>query len=171
MVGSRVDHNLLIEPRHVVLFWDKTTPGPYSVKCRSNCIDWTGATVDGYARFKIYGTGNRYRVFRGHIFSYTVKRSAIPLGHELSHMCQRRICVNDRHLQPLRRRAHFAYDNHPSHQKSQQTHCLHGHEFNEANTRFNPNGTRICKPCKAARDKLRKSRTLQSSAVMRRPGE
>jgi hypothetical protein len=31
--------------------------------------------------------------------------------------------------------------------KAAQTHCVHGHEFDEANTRVRANGTRQCRAC------------------------
>lgn len=159
MSTPHVDHSLAIEDRHSELFWAKTQPGPYSAVCGSHCIDWLGATVDGYARFKIYGSGNVFRVFRGHVFAYVTSVGVIPTEHDLSHRCQRRICVNYDHIQPLRRREHFAYDNHPSHRRSLQTHCLNGHEFTESNTGHS-NGTRFCRACKAARDRIRKRRII-----------
>jgi hypothetical protein len=40
------------------------------------------------------------------------------------------------------------------------THCIHGHEFNEANTYWNEEGWRSCRPCRNERrkDKRRKAR-------------
>ena len=35
------------------------------------------------------------------------------------------------------------------------THCIHGHEFTEANTYWNEYGWRVCRTCKNERQKLR----------------
>lgn len=37
--------------------------------------------------------------------------------------------------------------------KAPKTHCKHGHLFTDATTYIDPNGTRICKVCRARRMK------------------
>jgi len=39
--------------------------------------------------------------------------------------------------------------------KSKQTHCIHGHEFDEKNTGYKINGTRYCKECRRIKDRGR----------------
>ena len=40
--------------------------------------------------------------------------------------------------------------------KKRATHCVRGHEFNEANTIRKPNGTRKCRECFRAYDRRRR---------------
>lgn len=43
--------------------------------------------------------------------------------------------------------------------RSQQTHCVHGHEFTPENTGRKPNGTRFCRECRRAYDRGRRDAT------------
>lgn len=42
--------------------------------------------------------------------------------------------------------------------KAAQTHCIHGHLFDEANTKIRSNGTRECRQCSSRRSAHRRSR-------------
>lgn len=48
-------------------------------------------------------------------------------------------------------KCHSARDN----SKANQTHCIHGHEFDNKNTGYRKNGTRFCRECHRIRDRKR----------------
>ena len=50
---------------------------------------------------------------------------------------------------------------HGTNVNANKTHCRAGHEFNDANTRINPRGQRVCRTCDAANARrYRRSKTL-----------
>ena len=57
-----------------------------------------------------------------------------------------------RHVESVCTKCHSKRDN----SKSQQTHCIKGHEFTIENTYFKSNGCRSCKECSRERDRNRK---------------
>lgn len=59
------------------------------------------------------------------------------------------------HVQPVCTTCHAARDS----AKAKQTHCIHGHEFTDANTIKRANGTRLCRECRRARDRGRRDAT------------
>lgn len=68
------------------------------------CWIWTAGTSgdnpnDPYGRFWVDG-----RMVYAHRFAYEQLVGAIPPGHDLDHLCRRRLCVNPRHLEPVTRR-------------------------------------------------------------------
>lgn len=81
-----------------------------------------------------------------HRASYEVHVEPIPDGMELHHTCEQRACINPDHLEPMSHADHMKLS-----AKAQQTHCVHGHPFDEANTYVRPNGTRACRICKRER--------------------
>lgn len=56
----------------------------------SECIDWTGATTQGYGTF---GKG-----VRAHVAAYKEAYGPLPEGKQVNHRCGRRLCVNPEHL-------------------------------------------------------------------------
>lgn len=46
------------------------------------------------------------------------------------------------------------------------THCKHGHEFTEENTRFRNNGSRECIACRQQRDRKRRERANQEQSAL-----
>jgi hypothetical protein len=114
------------------------------------CWFWT-ATINnrGYGTFGLNG-----RMALAHRVAYELWIGPIPDGLEIDHLCGVRHCVNPAHLEAvthrenLRRGTGFAAVN------GAKTHCPHGHEYTPENTYHNPNpnGGRICRTCKRARD-------------------
>ena len=79
---------------------------------------------------------------------YEALRGQVPDELHVDHLCRNRSCVNPDHLEPVTPSENSLRG--ISH-KRDQTECLRGHEFTEANTHRDPNGTRHCKACNALR--------------------
>jgi hypothetical protein len=81
------------------------------------------------------------RAVYAHRLAYEAARGPIPPGLVIDHLCANRGCVNPEHLEPVtdpenRHRA-----------RPITTHCLRGHSYDEANTRWGPTGRRVCRAC------------------------
>lgn len=112
-------------------FWSR-------VEKSATCWLWQGSVGStGYGTF---------RALAAHRYAYEVTVGPIPAGLVLDHACKVPRCVRPDHLEPvtqsenLRRGVGF-----PARQAS-QTHCIHGHAFDEANT-YQWRGHRLCKTC------------------------
>jgi hypothetical protein len=106
----------------------------------NGCWVWQGKqrNVSGYA------------VINGlpaHRVIYQRIKQSVPRELQLDHLCRNRLCVNPDHLEPVtplenKRRAALS-----------RTHCIHGHEFTEANTYMYHGKRRGCRICRAAATK------------------
>lgn len=123
-------------------FLAKVNPGP---TYDSGCWNWTAAKASikggslGYGRF---WDGKDY--VPAHRFAYeALTGKSIPVGWEIDHTCRNTLCVNPAHLEavtPLENLRRQAVAN-------RKSHCPQGHEFTEANTRYNKEGHRVCRQC------------------------
>ena len=116
----------------------------------SDCVLWEGTiTRSGYGAKKIAG-----RVYTAHRLAWEAEKGPIPEGYELHHVCGNRACVNLAHLELLTRLEHRRKHLGPRATGHPQTHCKHGHAFDEANT-YVWRGVRHCRKCRAAADQRR----------------
>ena len=108
----------------------------------SGCWEWTAyRDANGYGRFNLSGGPDW-----AHRVAYRMFVSLPPAGIELHHECHNPACVNPGHLRAVTAQEHGA--------KHRTTHCIRGHEFNEANTYFRPdNGNRQCRECKQIKNR------------------
>jgi hypothetical protein len=105
-------------------FWPK-------VEKTETCWLWTGALLDsGYGFFWVDNT----RQVVAHRFAYELLVGTIPEGLQLDHLCRVRNCVNPKHLEPVTNRENALRSESFSGRSARQTHCVHGHPFDEANT-------------------------------------
>lgn len=112
----------------------------------NGCMRWISHFNNcGYGRF-CYA----YRQILAHRFAYRVWVSEIPEGLTLDHLCGHPWCVAPDHLEPATQRTNILRRTAPSAINATKTHCIRGHEFNEANTRILPNGGRQCRQCMSA---------------------
>lgn len=122
------------------------------VKFTDTCWLWTAAqTGKGYGQF---WDGKRH--VRAHRWAYEQEHGPIPEGMVTDHLCRVRLCVRVAHLEVVTSQENGRRGTGQVGLRSRQTHCWHGHEFNEANTRIRPDGTRACRACQRLR--LRKRR-------------
>jgi hypothetical protein len=110
----------------------------------------------GYGNFSVCD-----RQLGAHRAAYELFIGPIPEGLQVDHFeCDTPSCVNPDHLQAatpkentLRSVGNLAAIN------ARKTHCKHGHEFDSANTRIRPNGSRACRRC--ACDSARRKRVAR----------
>jgi len=76
----------------------------------------------------------------------------IPPMHYVAQTCKNVACVNPAHLTVRRAGAASKEGNSPFAQNARKTHCIHGHEFTEANT-IVYRGRRRCGTCQDRRRK------------------
>lgn len=142
---------------------NKDAPVPEYRPDLGPCWIWTDKpAVNGYAKFE-WEQGEVY----AHRFVYELLVGPIPEGLDLDHLCRVRNCVNPAHLEPVTGRVNTLRGYSPSAQHARQTHCRHGHPFDEANTRIDRHGWRICRACESLRSKAqaRKHRVARPSNV------
>jgi hypothetical protein len=106
-------------------FFDKVTS-------TDDCWLWDGAkNSDGYGSMRIDG-----KTIEAHRLSYTYFNGPLVVGLEIDHLCRVRNCVNPNHLEQITKQENGYRGESPYAKKKRQTHCKHGHSFDEANTYY-----------------------------------
>ena len=119
------------------------------------CWPWTGAlNGSGYGVISRGGSRVRGDVIKNALAyraAWELTNGPVPEGLELDHLCRNKACCNPAHLEPVTHEENM--------RRAMRTHCIHGHEFTEVNTRWQklPNGrfSRVCLTCRAHRQQLR----------------
>jgi hypothetical protein len=119
---------------------------------RDDCWPWKGSRrANGYGEFTVRSGEPRQRV-AAHIFAYEFFNGPVPVGKELHHNCENRLCVNPSHLEPLTRADHrnrspkflLTLGRH----NRVKTHCPKAHPYNGVNLYTTPDGERGCRQCR-----------------------
>lgn len=120
------------------------------------CHTWTGR-VDrlGYGR-----TTHDNKEVGAHQVAYMLAYGPIPEGLEPDHLCRNRRCVNAAHMEAVTHRVNTLRGDSPSARCARQTHCVHGHPFDDENTRRRSSGRRDCRACERERQKGRTRRQV-----------
>lgn len=118
-------------------FWPK-------VNKTSECWIWTGQ-IHKPTGYGIFWDGSKY--VRSHRYRFIADHGYEP--EVVLHLCDNPSCVNPAHLtggtqlDNIRDR-----DEKKRHWAHSRTHCKRGHPVNEENIYYQPDGRRICKPCR-----------------------
>src|SRR4051794_23315069 len=132
-------------------WWSKVAAG-------DECWLWTaGKDQDGYGKLAIGHGGRQQTHTRAHRFAYETFVGPIPDGYVVCHRCDNPPCCNPAHLfvgtpdenndDKLAKGRGAKVWGLPL-TRSQQTHCIHGHEFTDANTYIDRRGFRSCRTCR-----------------------
>jgi hypothetical protein len=129
-----------------------------------DCWPWMATLINsGYGRFWYEG-----KTELAHRVAYVLFVGDIPTGLTIDHtchthecedvICDHRRCVNPAHLEPVTQRVNLLRGNTIVADNAAKTHCLHGHRYNQANTRIiNLPGGGICRQCRQCdRDRYHK---------------
>ena len=117
----------------------------------SDCIEHsTTADRNGYGVTNV-NIGGRYYSIKAHRYAYELAKGPIPVGLSVLHICDNPRCINAEHLR-VGTRADNQQDmkakGRGNNQHRLKTHCKWGHEFNDVNTWYYPDGRgRQCKQC------------------------
>jgi hypothetical protein len=120
-----------------------------SIDKTDSCWNWRGATStkpDGRPSYGRVSLGTSV-----HRFAYLLAKGAIPLDFEIDHLCKNTLCVNPDHLEAVTKPENMRRSNSPMARQGRQTHCIHGHTFDDVNTYRSPDGKRRCRACRRAR--------------------
>ncbi len=133
-----------LRPGVLERFWARVNVHP------DGCWLWTGGIKGGTG----YGSFDGESVHR---VAYELLRGPIPRGLEIDHLCRVRRCVNPGHLEPVTHRENGLRGVGVAAKHARKTHCLHGHEFTEANTYRRPDRPwwRGCQTCIQERNRQR----------------
>ena len=94
------------------------------------CWLYEGYLKDGYGRSGGVGV---------HRLAYEAIRGPIQAGMTIDHLCRVRHCYNPFHMEIVSMSENLR-------RRPRVTHCVHGHEYTEANTYW-WNGWRYCRRC------------------------
>ena len=125
----------------------------------TSCVEWTGCCNDA-------GYGVRWfngKLTYAHRVAYIEQVGPIPEGMTIDHLCRNRACVNVAHMEVVTNRENILRGTSPSARASRQTHCIHGHPFDEENTYIRRTPTGIGRVCRQwQRDRDRRYRVLKT---------
>lgn len=126
------------------------------VDSETGCWNWTGQLDSGG-----YGKINaQHRTFAVHRLGCTLVGAPFDPELTLDHLCRNRRCWNPAHLEPCTLRLNILRGVGPTAENAHKTECIHGHPFDEENTRwrYRPgrNPERECRECR--REHKRRSR-------------
>lgn len=140
-------------------FWshvDKNGPVPSHAPELGRCWVWTASRQKaGHGRWRTSHSAPSISAAR---FSWELANGPIPDGLEPDHLCRFTPCVRPDHLEPVTHRENMLRGQTIVALNASKTQCVHGHPFNEQNTRINTRGDRACKACDMVRSaKYRKA--------------
>lgn len=132
----------------------------------TGCWEWTASRHrQGYGSIKWRG---RTRI--AHRIVYQLLVGPVPAGLVTDHLCRNTCCVNPAHLEPVTPRENLVRGDAPQMARERQlskTHCPHGHEYTDENTRHY-NGKRFCRACDRARNQTPGRRQYERDRGRRR---
>lgn len=115
----------------------------------TGCWNWIGAKAGaGYGIFFMRTVNGKMRYVYVHRFSWEYHHTEqIPENREPDHLCNNKGCANPEHLRIVTHRENVLRGNSIVARNASRTHCPHGHEYTEENTRITKKGDRLCRAC------------------------
>lgn len=112
------------------------------IPSENGCLVWDG-TVNAWG-YGVVSYEGRHRMV--HRLVYETLVGPVPERMILHHTCENTLCANPEHLVAMRQSEHSRIHNtgRPGRRK---THCVHGHEMDEANTHVTKKGFHQCRTC------------------------
>lgn len=132
------------------------------VEIGASCWEWRGER-GRYGRSSYTDDSGLHHI-GAHRLSWMALRGPIPDGLQIDHLCKNTTCVRPSHLEPVTGRENKLRGVAPNWQRHRElsqpgARCAHGHEVNETNTRFWPDGrVRFCRPCAREQGRARYAR-------------
>lgn len=130
------------------------------------CWPWRGNLWRGYGRIMV-----NYRNVRAHRVAYEILVGPIPAGLELDHLCHNRdllcpggftcphrACCNPAHLEAVSTSTNILRGMSPAAKNARKSECGRGHAFTPGNSYISSRGTRQCRACHNARQRVRRER-------------
>lgn len=131
-------------------FLRRCVPHPTEMFNGHPCWEWKGGRIPaGYGTFT-----TDHRTKPAHRVSHEQFKGPIPVGLEIDHLCRNRWCVNPTHLEAVTKATNVRRSDSLAGRRSRQTHCMWGHEFDEANTYISKRGWRECRKCRVRKEAL-----------------
>lgn len=123
------------------------------VEKSQDCWIWLGSiNTSGYGQHGSHRKPGSETL--AHRKFYAMAYGEIPAGLQIDHLCRNKLCVRPEHLEAVNHKENLMRaPTQVTTINSQKTHCIHGHEFNETNTRIHKSGKRECIACKSLRNK------------------
>lgn len=129
-------------------YWAKVSKG-------DACWEWIGALIpDGYGM--ILWNGRRQLAHR---VALEIRNGVeVPQDMTVDHLCRNRACVNPEHLEIVTMTVNVLRGTGPTAVNARKTHCIHGHPFDDANTKARADGGRRCRECAREVDRRRRAK-------------
>ena len=169
--------NVLGDTALPMRFWAKvakTGPIPQHRPELGPCWIWTAAaakTLNGR-----YGVVNvNKKVYGAHRVAFILKNHCLDATKELDHLCRNSLCVNPEHLEEVTHQVNVQRGQAGQYMKTKEMpeSCPKGHRFTPENTRYKPDGWRVCRECGRLdcqrRRELRRSQNRKTSEILLQP--
>lgn len=130
------------------------------------CLIWTGyCDKKGYGHIRSGSSRKDGVLLKVHRVAWAILKGPPPTDRELDHICRHRACWNVEHLSPSTTLENVMADGSVATAaiNAAKTHCPQGHEYNQANTRYQKTTTglgRICRACERTRKRLEYERRI-----------
>lgn len=118
------------------------------LRLENGCLIWPGANNAGPKGANGYGIIQRYKKrMYVHRWAYVLVYGPIGDNLTIDHTCETPSCYEPTHLEAVPHSVNNARSG-GARVNRQETHCPHGHEYNEKNTYIDRMGKRFCRACR-----------------------